>query len=61
VGSILPTSTWVTFLGGELQNFDVSVDGYGTSGSKVYNGKKPKDLLGENIEESLATDFLVRK
>jgi hypothetical protein len=29
----------------------------GTSGSKVYNGKKPKDLLGENIEESLATDF----
>jgi hypothetical protein len=27
----------------------------------VYNGKKkkPKDLLGENIEESLATDFLV--
>jgi hypothetical protein len=38
------------------KNFDFSVDGYGTS-SKVYNGKKAQRFSGENIEESVATDF----
>jgi TonB-linked SusC/RagA family outer membrane protein len=57
VGSILPTSTYGLTLGLNYKNFDVSVDGYGTSGSKVYNGKKAQRFSGENIEESLATDF----
>lgn len=57
VGSILPTSTYGVTLGVNYKNFDVSVDGYGTSGSKVYNGKKAQRFSGENIEESLATDF----
>jgi TonB-linked SusC/RagA family outer membrane protein len=57
VGSILPTSTYGVTLGMNYKNFDFSVDGYGTSGAKVYNGKKAQRFGGENIEESLATDF----
>ncbi|MFE3870629.1 SusC/RagA family TonB-linked outer membrane protein [Flavobacterium sp. ZS1P70] len=57
VGSILPTSTYGVTLGLNYKNFDLSVDGYGTSGAKVYNGKKAQRFSGENIEESLATDF----
>ena len=57
VGSILPTSTYGVSLGMNYKNFDFSVDGYGTSGAKVYNGKKAQRFGGENIEESLATDF----
>jgi TonB-linked SusC/RagA family outer membrane protein len=57
VGSILPTSTYGLTLGVNYKNFDFSVDGYGTSGSKVYNGKKAQRFSGENIEESLATNF----
>jgi TonB-linked SusC/RagA family outer membrane protein len=56
-GSILPTSTYGVTLGINYKNFDFSVDGYGTSGAKVYNGKKAQRFSGENIEESLATDF----
>jgi TonB-linked SusC/RagA family outer membrane protein len=56
-GSILPTSTYGVTLGVNYKNFDFSVDGYGTSGAKVYNGKKAQRFSGENIEESLATDF----
>jgi hypothetical protein len=33
------------------KNFDFSVDGYGTSGAKVYNGKKAQRW--ENIEKNL--------
>ncbi len=57
VGSILPTSTFGISLGLVYKNFDVSVDGYGTAGAKVYNGKKAQRFSGENIEESLATNF----
>jgi TonB-linked SusC/RagA family outer membrane protein len=57
VGSILPTSTYGVTLGVNYKNFDLSVDGYGTSGAKVYNGKKAQRFSGENVEESLATDF----
>jgi hypothetical protein len=39
-GSILPSSTYGITLGVNYKNFDFSVDGYGTSGAKVYNGKK---------------------
>lgn len=57
VGSILPTSTYGVTLGLNYKNFDLSVDGYGTGGAKVYNGKKAQRFSGENIEESLATNF----
>ncbi|RTY88965.1 SusC/RagA family TonB-linked outer membrane protein [Flavobacterium sp. RSP15] len=57
VGSVLPTSTYGVTLGLNYKNFDFSVDGYGTSGAKVYNGKKAQRFGNENIEESLATDF----
>ncbi|MFV5696213.1 SusC/RagA family TonB-linked outer membrane protein [Flavobacterium sp. LB3P122] len=57
VGSILPNSTYGVTLGLNYKNFDFSVDGYGTSGAKVYNGKKAQRFSGENVEESLATNF----
>ncbi|PXY47162.1 SusC/RagA family TonB-linked outer membrane protein [Flavobacterium hydrophilum] len=57
VGSILPKSNYGVTLGFAYKNFDFSVDGYGTNGAKVYNGKKGQRIAGENIEESLATDF----
>ena len=44
-------------MGITYQNWDFSVDGYGTAGAKVYNGKKAQRFSGENIEESLATNF----
>ena len=44
-------------LGFTYKNFDVSMDSYGTLGSKVYNGKKAQRFSGENIENSLASDF----
>ena len=56
-GSILPSSTYGVTLGANYRNFDLSVDGYGTSGAKVYNGKKAQRFSGENIEESVATNF----
>jgi TonB-dependent starch-binding outer membrane protein SusC len=57
VGSILPKSTFGVTLGLNYKNIDLSIDGYGTSGSKVYNGKKAQRFSGENIEDSLATNF----
>ncbi|WP_291099761.1 MULTISPECIES: SusC/RagA family TonB-linked outer membrane protein [unclassified Flavobacterium] len=57
VGSILPTSTFGISLGLVYKNFDLSIDGYGTAGAKVYNGKKAQRFSGENIEESLTTNF----
>jgi len=57
VGSILPTSTYGISLGVNYKNFDLSVDAYGTSGAKVYNGKKAQRFGGENIEETLGTNF----
>ncbi|SHL84763.1 SusC/RagA family TonB-linked outer membrane protein [Flavobacterium saccharophilum] len=57
VGSSLPKSNYGVSLGFNYKNFDFSVDGYGTSGAKVYNGKKAQRFYGENIENSLATDF----
>ncbi|PVX47288.1 TonB-linked SusC/RagA family outer membrane protein [Flavobacterium sp. 103] len=57
VGSSLPKSNYGITLGLNYKNFDFSVDGYGTNGAKVYNGKKAQRFSGENIEESLATDF----
>ena len=57
VGSSLAKSNYGISLGFNYKNFDFSVDGYGTAGAKVYNGKKGQRFAGENIEETLATDF----
>ncbi|WP_264523595.1 SusC/RagA family TonB-linked outer membrane protein [Flavobacterium sp. N502536] len=57
VGSLLPTSTYGVTLGVNYKNIDFSVDGYGTGGAKVYNGKKAQRFGGENIEASMARDF----
>ncbi|TDO83267.1 TonB-linked SusC/RagA family outer membrane protein [Flavobacterium chryseum] len=56
-GSVLPTSTYGVTLGLVYKNIDFSVDGYGTGGAKVYNGKKAQRFSGENVEASVATDF----
>lgn len=57
VGSLLPTSNYGVTLGLNYKNIDFSVDGYGTGGAKVYNGKKAQRFGGENIEASVARDF----
>ncbi|MEN2399900.1 SusC/RagA family TonB-linked outer membrane protein [Flavobacterium sp. MC2016-06] len=56
-GSILPKANYGVTLGLNYKNIDFSVDGYGTGGAKVYNGKKAQRFSGENVEASLATDF----
>jgi TonB-linked SusC/RagA family outer membrane protein len=56
-GSILPTSNYGVTLGVNYKNFDLSVDGYGTGGAKVYNGKKAQHFGGENIEASATNDY----
>ena len=57
VGSVIPKSIYGISLGANYKNIDFSIDGYGTSGSKVYNGKKAQRFSGENIEYDIATDF----
>ncbi|MCM0666628.1 SusC/RagA family TonB-linked outer membrane protein [Flavobacterium tyrosinilyticum] len=57
VGSVLPTSTYGVTLGLNYKNVDFSVDGYGTNGAKVYNGKKAQRFYGENVETSLLNDM----
>nr|WP_294783497.1 SusC/RagA family TonB-linked outer membrane protein [uncultured Flavobacterium sp.] len=57
VGSVLPTTNYGVSLGLTYKDIDFSVDGYGTGGAKVYNGKKAQRFSGENIEASLTRDF----
>ncbi|WP_394776569.1 SusC/RagA family TonB-linked outer membrane protein [Flavobacterium sp.] len=57
VGSILPKSNYGVTLGLNYKNIDFSVDGYGTGGAKVYNGKKAQRFTGENVEASLTNDY----
>lgn len=56
-GSYIPSSTYGINVGFKYKNIDFSANGYGTIGSKVYNGKKAQRFSGENIEYSVATDF----
>ena len=56
-GSYMPTSTYGVNLGLRYKQIDFSASGYGTLGSKVYNGKKAQRFSGENIEYSVATNF----
>jgi TonB-linked SusC/RagA family outer membrane protein len=57
VGSLLPTINYGITLGANYKNFDFSVDGYGTGGAKVYNGKKAQRFGGENVEASLTSNY----
>ncbi|OXG06627.1 TonB-linked SusC/RagA family outer membrane protein [Flavobacterium araucananum] len=57
VGSILPKSNYGVSLGLNYKNIDFSVDGYGTGGAKVYNGKKAQRFTGENVEASLTNNY----
>lgn len=57
VGSVIPKTMYGISVGATYKNFDFSIDGYGTGGSKVYNGKKAQRFSGENIEYGVATDF----
>ena len=57
VGSILPKTNYGVTLGLNYKNIDFSVDGYGTGGAKVYNGKKAQRFSGENVEASLTNNF----
>jgi TonB-linked SusC/RagA family outer membrane protein len=57
VGSVLPTANYGVTLGLTYKAIDFSVDGYGTGGAKVYNGKKAQRFSGENVEASLTRDF----
>ncbi|MNK49107.1 TonB-dependent Receptor Plug Domain protein [compost metagenome] len=57
VGSILPKNNYGVTLGLNYKNIDFSVDGYGTGGAKVYNGKKAQRFTGENIEASLISNY----
>jgi TonB-linked SusC/RagA family outer membrane protein len=57
VGSVLPTSNYGVTLGLNYKNIDFSVDGYGTGGAKVYNGKKAQRFYGENVESTLLNNM----
>ena len=56
-GSYMPTSTYGVNVGLKFKQIDFSLNGYGTFGSKVYNGKKAQRFSGENIEYGVATNF----
>lgn len=57
MGSVIPKSIYGISLGVTYKRVDLTVDAYGTAGSKVYNGKKAQRFSGENVEYDLATDF----
>ncbi len=57
LGSYIPKETMGISLGLTYKNWDLSIDGYGAFGQKVYNGKKAQRFSGENIEHQVAVDF----
>lgn len=52
-GSYQPKLYYGINAGVNYKNFDFSIDFYGNSGNKVYNGKKAQRFGNENIEASL--------
>jgi len=48
-GSYIPTYNYGVRFGINYKNIDLSVDGYGVGGNKVYNGLKNTRLGGENV------------
>lgn len=57
MGSSIPTSTYGVSVNLTYRNWDLSLNGYGTAGAKVYNGLLAQRFSGENIPYSVATDF----
>lgn len=56
-GSIQPDLFFGINAGFEYKNWDFNVEGYGNSGSKVYNGKKAQRFGGENVEARVANNI----
>jgi TonB-dependent starch-binding outer membrane protein SusC len=56
-GSYIPKSTLGINVGVQYKNVDLSVNGYGAFGHKVYNGKKAQRFGGENVEYDIANNF----
>ncbi len=56
-GSIQPNSYFGVNMGFEYRRWDFNIDGYGTEGSKVYNGKKAQRFGGENVEQRVANNI----
>jgi TonB-linked SusC/RagA family outer membrane protein len=56
-GSYQPKYTFGVNLGVSYKGIDLSVDGYGTAGAKIYNGKKEARFnQKDNVESSVADD-----
>lgn len=56
-GSYLPTVTYGLNIGVSYKGVDLSVDGYGVGGNKLYNGKKAQRFGGENVENAVLENF----
>lgn len=56
-GAYVPKSTVGLSISLNYKDWDLSIDGYGAFGNKVYNGKKAQRFSGENIEKNVANDF----
>lgn len=56
-GSIQPDLFFGINAGFEYKSWDFNIEGYGNSGSMVYNGKKAQRFRGENIEASVANNI----
>ncbi len=56
-GSAMPHTTYGINLSATYKNIDVSVQGYGTMGAKVFNAKRAQRISNENIELEIAKDF----
>ncbi|MGS2761956.1 SusC/RagA family TonB-linked outer membrane protein [Sinomicrobium sp. M5D2P9] len=48
-GSYMPTFNYGVSIGVQYKKFDISIDGFGLGGNKVYNGLANTRLGGENI------------
>ena len=56
-GSIQPDLYFGINAGFEYKSWDFNIEGYGNSGSMVYNGKKAQRFGGENIEADVANNI----
>lgn len=53
-GSPQPDIFYGLNIGLNYNKWDLNIDGYGSAGGKVYNGKKAQRFGGENIEQRVA-------
>lgn len=57
MGTAMPSNVLGFNFGFTYKKVSISLQGYGTQGAKIYNGKKAQRWGGENIELSIAQDF----